>query len=170
MEIIVTRWTSDRVVDFFHPSGEKRKFETQIGNIELGGRLWIHEKMDDELGFAAGCDLIKIAHCVGLGSTIKIGELSGIITIGEDSDGWTYPSGIPIEPEWFWMWHPNDDAIAIIDDDLAKINPLESELTHFKKLVPYQLARRNEALSAIPLTRLPSLIRPEIPFLFEQAE
>jgi hypothetical protein len=92
MEIIVTRWTSDRVVDFSHPSGEKRKVETQIGNIELDGRLWIHEKMDYELGFAAGCDLIKIAHCVGLGSTLKIGELSGIITIGEDSDGWTYPS------------------------------------------------------------------------------
>lgn len=170
MEVTVTHWTLDRAFEFKHTIKGKKSFAARIADIELGASVWLHERLlNEKLGFAVGCDLIKLAHCMGGKSNLQIGELKGTIMPGESSEGWLYPSGVAAEDEWFWQWCPDKDSVSLLNADLDQTGPLLGNQLYLKSLVAYRLAstrykfRENAFLA---LSRLPDLFKPGTPFIF----
>ena len=99
---------------------------------------------------------------IGPYSRLWIGDLDGVITPKDvQPEGWTYPSGEPIEPSWFWEWHPSEFTQGKLLKDLTKVNPL-GEQGRLKSLVPMNLNDKYgkiESVEAIPVMRLPQLFR-----------
>lgn len=166
----VQRFDNDRSVALRHPSGKGKRITTWFASINLDDSRWVEGKIAQP-GFACGCDLIKIAHACGSHARLWIGNLDGIIApMDVPPQDWFYPSGIPVEPEFFWQWTPSDTAQTLLEEEIRSENPLTDSPSHLKRLVPCQMERKHGAIAqvnAIDLVRLPDLFRRDVGFLFE---
>lgn len=115
--------------------------------------------------------VLRLVRCY---ATLWIGTWQGTIApMDRQPQGWTYPSGQPLEPEWWWQWHPSSqtEAEALT---LLNTNGFEawerSESTPLKAGIPFQMQRNLgevQAVNAISVQRLPDLMRKDAPWIFE---
>lgn len=114
-------------------------------------------------------DILKLTRSY---STLWIGAWQGkVAPMNVVPQGWTYPNGTPLEPEWWWQWHPCHqaelEAISAINTNLVKAMNTDSPL---KLGIPFQMQRSISEVSsidAISLMRLPGLVRKNVEWTFE---
>ena len=166
----VDRWMSDRCFELVHPTGARKSVTTYLPSMDFDAAIWVANKAE-ELGLKGSPDLITLASCVGAYARLWVGDLDGIIApMDRAPEGWSYPNHEPIESAWFWQWIPTAQSEKILLHEMEDADPLTSEPSRFKSLVPFQLQRKHGAIAqvtGIDLIRLPDLVRPGVPFLFE---
>jgi hypothetical protein len=153
-------------------------FPYNYGNIEIiNGSLretkimyYLHAILDggnrDEIleymNAPFGSFLHGFLMAIGPYSRLWLGDLDGVITPKDvQPEGWTYPSGKPIEDSWFWEWHPSEFSQSQLLEDVSKINPFGDQ-GRLKSLVPMKLNDKYgeiKCVEAIPVMRLPQLFR-----------
>jgi hypothetical protein len=116
--------------------------------------------------------LSEILRAVGSHATLWIGDWQGTIApMDIPPEGWTYPSGRPLEPEWWWQWFPSDRAESEAKECL-NMNPIDawSVNSPLKFGIPFQMQRNLgdvQEINAIPMMRLPDLVKKEVLWTFE---
>lgn len=116
--------------------------------------------------------LDDVLRLVGSHATLWIGNWQGTVApMDVPPEGWTYPNDEPLEPEWLWQWHPvpfaERELVNGLNADIAVAWQSKSPL---KALVPFQFQRQTgetAAVEAIPIGRLPDLMKKEAPWTFE---
>jgi hypothetical protein len=116
--------------------------------------------------------LDEVLRSVKSHAKLWIGDWEGTIAPMDcQPQGWTYPSGKPLEPEWWWQWHPSSfaqtQAVATINMNSIEAWTANSPL---KSGVPFQMQRNMgevSAIEAIPVQRLPHLMKKEALWTFE---
>lgn len=120
---------------------------------------------------AAYLKLNTMLRIAGSHATLWISDWQGTIApMDVQPQGWCYPNGEPIEPEWWWQWHPAPDTAAAIVARLEAGPFAQDETSPLKSGVPYQFQRRQgqtQAVEAIPIQQLPNLVRSAAPWIFE---
>jgi hypothetical protein len=118
--------------------------------------------------------LSDVLRLVGSHATLWIGEWEGkLAPMDVQPEGWSYPNGVELEPEWWWQWHPAEATSQKVVEYLNKDVPeaWESfESTPFKAMIPHQLQRKHGDIfqvEAIPVQRLPGLVRRDVEWVFE---
>ena len=150
------------------------RFEIHHGTATKAFSWWefypdweaLHQLTEFDQEIQAHPKLDEILRLVGSHATLWIGSWQGTLSpMDVQPQGWTYPSGKPIEPEWFWQWHPVEHvaqaAVTLLNAD--PISAWEAtETTPLKAGVPSQMQRalgEVQAVDAIPVQRLPDLMR-----------
>lgn len=112
-------------------------FPYNYGNIEIiNGSLretkimyYLHAILDggnrDEIleymNAPFGSFLHGFLMAIGPYSRLWLGDLDGVITPKDvQPEGWTYPSGKPIEDSWFWEWHPSEFSQSQLLEDVSR--------------------------------------------------
>lgn len=127
------------------------------------------ENLDCDICYPKLNDILQL---VGSYASLWIGDWQGTIApMDVAGQGWTYPSGQPLEPEWWWQWHPCDRTEAKLLS-LLNMNPIEAWTVDapFKFGIPFQTQQtlgKVSAIDAIPMMRLPSLVRKDVEWIFE---
>lgn len=83
--------------------------------------------------------------------------------------GWCYPNGDLLEPEWWWQWHPKEDSHIVEFLNCDPIAAWEKKST-FKSGLPFQMQRQTgqiKRIEAIPMMRLPGLVKKNTVWHFE---
>jgi hypothetical protein len=163
--------------NYFH------RFEIKNGSVRKNFSWWefLPECWDtfqqlQSLGCAVGSSvkLNDVLQVVGSHATLWLGDWQGIVVpMDVPPQGWTYPSGRALEPEWWWQWHPCDRSAKKIVQALnaAPVEAWESARSiPFKSGIAFQ-SQRNQgnvlSVEAIPMQRLPGLVRKDVPWVFE---
>lgn len=129
-----------------------------------------------KLSEAKGCDrgmpdLAKVLLVAGSYATAWVGDLEGVIVpMDVQPEGWTYASGEPVEPSWFWQWVPSERARKVLQGELSDDNPFTASPAHFKRLSPYATARSYGAVTEIQgvdIFALVGMIKQDVPWVFE---
>jgi hypothetical protein len=118
--------------------------------------------------------LAEILKLAGSHATLWIGEWEGIVAPMDcPPEGWSYPSGAELEPEWWWQWHPREATRPKIEGYL-NAQPSEAwnvyQTTPFKAGIPFQMQRTFGGLDqvqAISVQQLPGLVRAGVSWVFE---
>lgn len=166
--IKICRWYLDQQLRIYHPAGVNKTVIRYTPSIDYEDLAWC-DRRKSELGVEGTDDIAKIALYAGAYSRLWIGPLDGTIApMDVQPEGWTYASGDPLEPSWWWQWYPSDTARKLIMGDLSERNPLEVKT--FKHIAPIQLQKESGPLTdvqAIDVIRLPGLFKNGVPFIFE---
>lgn len=140
---------------------------------------WEVLKQADNLGIDLNSlpTIANVLRLVGSHATLWIGPHKGIVApMDQQPEAWTYPSGQEYEPENFWQWVPSDDSEAKLVSDSNRFSEdpagvlFGENKSVFKSLVPVQLDRQYgqiQAIEAIPIQRLASLVSKDIDWVFE---
>ena len=88
-------------------------------------------------------------------------------------DGWTYPNGDKLEPEWWWEWHPsqrtNAEAVKFLNKPIDLISL--DRPAPFKCGVPFQMKRKMGEIvkiEAIPIQQLAAISHKDSDWTFCQ--
>ena len=166
--IKICNWYHDQQLRILHPAGLDKTVIRYTPSIDYTDLAWC-DRRKEELGLEGTEDIATIALYAGTHSRLWVGPLDGIIApMDVQPEGWTYPSGDPLEPSWWWQWHPSDAAKELIMGDLSERNPLEVKT--FKHLAPMGLQKKSGTITdvqAINIIRLPGLIKNGTPYIFE---
>lgn len=153
-------------------NGDARKLVIQyMPKYEPEDRLLV-QKLSRQRNLERGIDdLAKLALVAGPYATLWAGDMEGkIVPMDVEPQGWTYANGEPVEPSWFWQWHPSDATKAAMLQDLKATNPLSSTTSIFKSLAPRLMCGRHGAVTdiqAIDVAQLPNIVKSGTPYIFE---
>jgi hypothetical protein len=154
-------------------------FNIQNGNLSQPFTWWyFHPDYEtacqlDDLGVES-CHprLSDILRLVGSHAKLWVGDWQGTIApMDVVPQGWTYPSGKPLESEWWSQWHLCDrteaEAVSLLNMNSIDAWSVDSP---FKSGIPFQTQRsigEVSAINAISVMRLPGMVRKDAEWLFE---
>jgi hypothetical protein len=113
-----------------------------------------------------------VLQLVGSHATLWLDTWQGTIApMDVQPTGWTYPSGKDLEPEWWWRWYPSDltETHAVNYLNMNVIDAWSVDCP-FKCGIPFQTQRslgEVRKIDAIPLMRLPDMVRKDTEWIFE---
>jgi hypothetical protein len=149
------------------------------GNASKPFTKWEFFPKDLETAFYLydrGCErpttLGNVLRCVGSHSKLWIENWEGTIApMDTPPEGWCYGNGKPVEQEWFWLWYPTTETAQKMTDLLnGDALELYGSNMPWKALVPFQSQRsmgQVSTIEAIPISRLPDLVKKDAEWVFE---
>jgi len=122
--------------------------------------------------YASGVKLNQVLRAVGSHATLWIDGWEGrVAPMDAEPEGWTFPNGDPLPKEWWWQWYPGDRASQEISAFLnMDIQESWNAKLPFKFGIPFQFQRSMgaiEQVNAIPIQRLPGLVKKGAVWIFE---